>query len=123
MTVEFLFSVSCILLCLGWFFMLQKRSTVQVASWRKLLTWAGPLALTLSVVIFGLFLFWVHRAEVTNEPLSSRLDTLLPLVRMGFWTSTGATVTCCFGTGMSRIFFVLSSLLVWLLWLAQAMGV
>ena len=122
MSTEILFSVSFVLLCLGWFVFVQQRQSRRLNTWRKLLAWVGPIALTISLLLFALFLFLAHRAEATDDSFSSRLDVLLPIVRLGFWTATGATIISFFGTSASRVLFVVSGSVIWILWLAQAMG-
>ena len=123
MSAEILFCISFVLLCIGWFFWLQQQRSLRLAPWRNILAWLGIIGLTVSVLLFALFLFLTHRAEITNEPFNSRLITLLPIARMGFWTATGAVVICWFATDKSRVFFLISSLVIWILWVAQAMGV
>lgn len=123
MSTEILFSVSFVLTCLGWFVFVWNRHSRHLHGWRKLLAWGAPIALTISILLFALFLFLAHRAEVNNDPFSSRIDALLPIVRLGFWTATSATIISFFGTSTSRVLFVVSSLVIWILWLAQAMGV
>jgi hypothetical protein len=47
----------------------------------------------------------------------------LPLMRIGFWSALGAFLIGWFATDKSRVFLLISSLLIWILWTAATMGV
>jgi len=46
-----------------------------------------------------LVLFLTNRPQISSEPFLSRLSTLLPIIRVGFWTASCSLLACCFGTG------------------------
>ncbi len=123
MSAEILFLISFVSLCLGWFFWLTRGREIILPLWRKILVSAGMTALIISVLLFPLFLIVVRRAEIENEPFATQLSTLLRIVRIGFFCADFAMVICWFAVRKSRVFFAVSSVTIWFLWLAQAMGV
>jgi hypothetical protein len=123
MIAEVAFLVSLCLILVGSFLLLGRRRRPILQPWRWAVVWLGIAVLTASTSLFGVYLFLTHQAEIGNASLSSRLSTLLPIVRTGFWTSCLALLTCWFATGQSRACFVTASMIIWILWAAQAIGI
>lgn len=123
MNAEGLFIISIVLLAGGWFYWFRERKVPRLGVKRKFFAWLGLVALTLAVLMFGVYLMLVERTESTNQPFITRLELLLPLVRIGFVFANGAIVGCSFSTGKSRVCLAISSGVIWILWLAQVIGV
>lgn len=121
MNIKIFLIASFVLLCSGVFFWLREHKRFPLPTWRKVLVWLGTIALTVSLFTFSRLLSEVQRAEAQNEDL--QVSTLLPLIRIGFWSACGAFVIVWFATDKSRVFLLVSSLLIWILWTAAAMGV
>jgi hypothetical protein len=121
MNVKIFLIASFVLLCLGVFFWLREHRRFPLPTWREVLVWLGIIALTVSVFTFPIFLSEVQRAAARNEDL--QVSTLLPLMRIGFWSAFGAFLMGWFATEKSRVFLLISSLLIWILWTAAGMGV
>ena len=121
MNIKIFLIASFVLLCLGVFFWLREHRHFPLPTWRKVLVWLGLIALTVSVFTFRIFFSEVQRVEVRNEDL--QVSTLLPLIRIGFWSAFGGFVMAWFATDKSRVFLLISSLSIWILWTAAAMGI
>jgi len=119
MIVPVLLAIAAIFLALGWFFWLRERLNFSLKTWRAVFVWLGLTMLTLAVLTFLLFLVMVHRAEIADQPFTA----VLPVIRIGSLFSDIALLTNWFNKGKSRISLVISSVLMWVLWIAQAMGV
>lgn len=121
MNIKIFLIASFVMLGLAVFFWLREHRRFALPTWRKVLVWLGILGLTVSVLTFFIFLSEVQRADSRNEAL--QVSTLLPLVRIGFWSGFGAFLIGWFATDKSRVFLLISSLLIWILWTAAGMGV
>ena len=91
--------------------------------WRKFLGWAALLTLTASELLFARFLMLVQRAEEAHLSFFERLDLFLPVVRYGFWFATAALLLCWSPTLRTSACLALASIVILILWFAQAMGV
>lgn len=123
MSAEILFGLSIVLLCIGWFFWLRQRRSLALPRWRNILVWSGIIPLTISVLLFALFLFLTLRMEMTNEPFTGRLSILLPIVRVGFLTAVVAVLMCSFARDKSRTCLEAAGATILILWIAQAVGI
>jgi hypothetical protein len=121
MNVKIFLITSFVLLCLGVFFWLREHRRFSMPTWREVLVWLGIIALAVSVFTFPILLAEVQRAEARNEDL--QVSTLLPLMRIGFWSAFGAFLIGWLAADKSRVFLLISSLLILILWAAAAMGV
>jgi hypothetical protein len=121
MNIKIFLIASFVLLFLGVFFWLREHRRFPLPTWRKVLVWLGIISLTISVFTFPRFLSEVQRAEARNEDL--QVSTLLPLIRIGFWSAIGAFLIGWLASDKSRVFLLISSLLIWILWTAQARGI
>jgi hypothetical protein len=121
MAIKIFLISSFVLFCVGVFFWLKVERRLPLPTWRKVLVWLGIIALTVSLFTFPKLLSEVQRAEDQNQNL--QISALLPLIRIGFWSACGAFVIVWFATDKSRLFLVISSLLICILWTAAAMGV
>jgi hypothetical protein len=121
MLIKIFLIASFVMLCLGVSFCVREHRISPLPIWRKGLVWLGIVALTVSVLLFPILLSEVQRAAAGNEDLY--VSRLLPLVRIGFWSALGAFLISWLAKDKGRVFLLISSLLIWILWTAAAMGV
>ena len=108
-----------VMLCFGMFFSLREYRRLALPTWRKILVSLGIIALAISVFTYPRLLSRVQHAADRNEVL--QVSTLLPLVRIGFWSAFGAFLISWFATDKSRVFLLISSILILVLWTGAAM--
>jgi hypothetical protein len=120
--VESLLIVSFFLLVRGCFFWLREDSSRISTLWRKMVGWFGLIALVLALLMFARFLTVVWRMEAAHESFVGENSPLTSMVRWGSLFADVAVVGSCFTRGRSRIFFLSASVIIWILWIAQAMG-
>ena len=111
--------VACLCTLGGWLFALGILGPQpHLSARRRFVTILAAVAVTASVGIYAYFFHLVTSIPTYQE----RLEHLLPLVRAGFWLSVVSLVSSIFAAGRSRQLFLTSSIIIWVLWTAAAMG-
>ena len=123
MAVEILFGSSAALLLATFVFWFREGFGRSFRLWRRIVVWLSLLALTVAVLTFLRFLCVVGRPEFSNLDFVQRLDATLPMMRAGFWFATAALISCWFATFKTTICGAASSGIIWILWVAQEMGI
>jgi len=111
-----LFFVAILLVTIAWCFLLLDKSTRSLRLWRRILSWAALLALTVSLVdlLLGLILVQGNNANY--------LDVLRRVAPIGFLSTGIALLTCWFGTRKIVLSSSASSLITSFLWLMTLVG-
>ncbi|GEM_PF-5370029 len=112
----FFFSVAILLLTVAWFFLLLDNATRSLRMWRRVLSWAAVLALTVSLtdLLLGVIMIQGNNTQY--------LEILRRVAPIGFLSTGIALLTCWFGTWKIVLCCSAASVIAGFVWLMTLVG-